>query len=113
MTRRRTWVGPLPAGEDLKMKSSLPQDLTKLTAEQAEWCVAYHAALPLAEIRRRQTLADQQIGMAWRQRNDFAINNLRVMEELLRRGAERKLPPANAPARRRKKWRKAIIASDS
>ena len=33
---------------------SLPHDMTKLTAEQVAWCVAYHSALPLAEIRRRQ-----------------------------------------------------------
>ncbi|MGH7137034.1 MAG: hypothetical protein ACREHD_14940 [Pirellulales bacterium] len=63
----------------------LPHDLTKLTAEQAEWCVAYHAALPLREIRRRQELTDRQIGMAWQQRNDFALNNRRVREEILRR----------------------------
>ena len=82
------------------MKMSLPHDLTKLTAEQVEWCVAYHAALPLREIRRRQELADQQIGMAWRQRNDFALANLRVREEILRRAAERKLPPFDRPRRR-------------
>ena len=66
-----------------------------LSAAQFDWCVAYHAALPLAEIRRRQELTDRQIGMAWQQRNDFALNNLRVREEILRRAAERKLPPHN------------------
>jgi hypothetical protein len=54
--------------------------------------VAYHAALPLAEIRRRQELTDRQIGMAWRQQNDFALANLRVREEVLRRAAEQKSP---------------------
>ena len=46
------------------MRTGLPHDLTKLTAEQVEWCVAHHAAMPLAEIRRRQELTDQQIGVA-------------------------------------------------
>ena len=85
---------------------TLPCDLTKLTAEQVAWCVAYHAAMPLREIRRWQELVGRQIGMAWRQRNDFALANLRVKQELLRRAAERKLPPLDAvPAGRRAKPR--------
>lgn len=71
------------------MRQHLPRDLTKLTLAQVEWCVAYHAAMPLSEIRRRQELTDQQIGLAGRQRNDFALANLRVREEILRRAAER------------------------
>ncbi|HQU45855.1 MAG TPA: hypothetical protein PK867_23775 [Pirellulales bacterium] len=66
-----------------------------LSAAEFDWCVAYHAALPLAEIRRRQELTDRQIGMAWRQRNDFALNNLRMREEILRRATEQKLPAHN------------------
>lgn len=80
-------------GERTNMQMGLPRDLTKLTAQQVEWCVAFHAAMPLREIRRRQELVERQIGLAWRQGNDFAPVNLRVKEELLRRGAERKLPP--------------------
>lgn len=90
---RKISVRPARSAGDETMRQSLPRDLTKLTAAQVEWCVAYHAAMPLAEIRRRQELVDQQIGMAWRQRNDFALANLRVSEEILRRGAERKLLP--------------------
>jgi hypothetical protein len=82
---------------------NLPHDLTTLTAQQAEWCVAYHVALPLAEIRRRQELAECQIGLAWRQRNDFALANLRVREEILRRAAERKLSAQEGIARRRRR----------
>ena len=69
--------------------------------------MAYHAAMPLAEIRHWQELTGRQIGMAWRQGNDFALANLHVKEELLRRGAERKLPPLNpAPAGVRAKSRR-------
>lgn len=71
-----------PGPPTLGARPDLPHDLTKLTAELVEWCVAYHVALPLAEIRRRQDLTDRQIGMAWQQRNDFALNNLRVREEV-------------------------------
>ena len=77
-----------------RMRTSLPRDLTKLTAEQAEWRVAYHAAMPLAEIRRWQELVGRQIHMAWRQPNDFALANLRVREEILRRAAEGKAAAA-------------------
>jgi hypothetical protein len=92
----------------------LPHDLTKLSAEQVKWCVAYHSAMLLREIRRRQELTDQQIGMAWQQRNDFALNNLRVREEILRRAAERKLlvrdaVPATSRAKERSRCgRKAV-----
>ena len=61
---------------DENTRQSLPHDLTKLTLAQLEWCVVYHRAMPLSEIRRRQELTDQQIGLAWRQRNDFALANL-------------------------------------
>ena len=54
--------------------------------------------MPLSEIRRRQELTDQQIGLAWRQRNDFALANLRVREEILRRAAEHKLSPGEMAA---------------
>lgn len=89
--------------KDLKMRMSLPHDLTKLTARQVAWCVAYHAALPLAEIRRRQELTDRQIGMAWQQQNDFALNNLRVREEILRRAAVTKADGARQSGSRKKK----------
>jgi hypothetical protein len=83
------------------MPVRLPHDLTTLTAEQVEWCVAYHAAMAVRRIRRWQELVDEQIRMAWQQRNDFALNNLRVMEELLRRAAEGKLPPLEEAALKR------------
>jgi hypothetical protein len=99
------------AGESNEMPRHLPHDLTKLTLAQIEWCVAYHAAMPLGEIRRRQALTDQQIGLAWRQRNDFALANLRVREEILRRAAERKLPALDAAtARRRMKPRRQEVS---
>ncbi|HJT32513.1 MAG TPA: hypothetical protein VJ783_10755 [Pirellulales bacterium] len=77
---------------------SFPRDLRLLSHEQAEFCVAFYAARPLDDIRRRQDLTAQQIGWAFEQRNDFALANLRVREELLRLAAERKLlaPPCIA-----------------
>ncbi|MGH7140066.1 MAG: hypothetical protein ACREHD_30365, partial [Pirellulales bacterium] len=94
---------PRQRGRDERARPSLPHDLTKLTAEQVEWCVVYHAALPLAEIRRRQELTDQQIRMAWQQRNDFALNNLRVREEILRRAAAMKAAGRRQSGSRKKK----------
>lgn len=91
------------SGPDEGARPSLPHDLTTLTGEQVQWCVAYHAAMPLAKIRRWQELVDEQIGMAWQQRDDFALNNLRVMEELLRCGAESKLPPLDALGTRQRR----------
>ena len=94
---------------DENTRQSLPRDLTKLTLAQVEWCVAYHAAMPLSEIRRRQELTDQQIGLAWRPRNDFALANLRVREEILRRAADRKLPPLDGvPGNQRMKPRPQV-----
>jgi len=91
--RKTRWIRPHLEGDELQVWMTLPHDLTTLSAERAAWCVAYHAAMPLGEIRRRQELTDAQIGKAWRQRNDFALANLRVREDILRRAAERKLPP--------------------
>ncbi|HVW38542.1 MAG TPA: hypothetical protein VHB99_14605 [Pirellulales bacterium] len=96
--RGTKWIRPTRSGDEAKMWMSLPHDLTKLSPEQQQWCVAYHAAMPLAEIRRRQELTDRQIGLACRQRNDFALANLRVREAILARAAERKLPPPGSPS---------------
>lgn len=38
---------------------NLPRDLTWLSPEQTEFCVAFYAARPLADIRRRQELTDR------------------------------------------------------
>lgn len=84
---------------------ALPRDLTTLTASQTEFCVAFYAARPLSDIRRRQVLTEQQIGWAVEQRNDFALANLRVREEILRLAADRKLPAttrATVPRTRRR-----------
>ena len=81
----------------------MPRDLTLLSFEQTEFCVAFYAAKPLDDIRRRQELTAQQITWAVEQRNDFALSNLRVREELLRLAAERKLlVPAAASTQRQR-----------
>lgn len=53
---RPTLIRPTPKGRGTKSWMNPPLDLTKLTAEQVEGCVEYHAAMPLREIRRWQDL---------------------------------------------------------
>lgn len=68
---------------------TLPADLTKLTPVQAEHCVSRLSKFPLAELRRRQDLTNQQITLAFKQRNDAALTNLHVQIEHLRLAVDR------------------------
>jgi response regulator RpfG family c-di-GMP phosphodiesterase len=55
-----------------------------MSEAQEQDVVHYLAAtLNLKELRRRQTLVELQIAMAFRQRNTTALNNLRMKERHL------------------------------
>ena len=69
--------------------NSLPSDLTTLTPEQTEQSVAHLSKLPLAELRRRQALANCQIELAFVPSNDAALANLHVRVEHLRMAVDR------------------------
>jgi len=69
---------------------TLPADLTTLTPVQIEHSVARLSKFPLAELRRRQDLTNEQIEMAFKQRNDAALKNLHVRAEHLRLAVDRK-----------------------
>jgi hypothetical protein len=58
----------------------LPPDLTKLTQAQHEASIQWLSQLPLKELRHRQDLNNQQTEQAYRQGNEDAIKDLRVME---------------------------------
>ena len=68
----------------------LPSDLTTLTPDQTEQCVARLSKFPLAELRRRQSSTDRQIELAFDQRNEASLANLRVRAEHLWLAVERK-----------------------
>lgn len=68
---------------------TLPEDLTTLTPDQTEQCVARLAKFPLSELRRRQDLANRQIELAFHQHNDASLANLQVRAEHLRLAVDR------------------------
>jgi len=68
---------------------TLPDDLTTLTSDQTEKCVARLAKFPLAELRRRQDLANRQIELAFTPCNEAALANLHVRVEHLRMAVDR------------------------
>lgn len=69
---------------------ALPADLSALTPDQTEHCVARLSRFPLAELRRRQDLTNRQIELAFQQRNAAALANLHVRAEHLRLAVDRK-----------------------
>ncbi len=68
---------------------TLPEDLTTLSPDQTEKCVARLSKFPLAELRRRQALANRQIELAFVPSNDAALANLHVRAEHLRMAVDR------------------------
>lgn len=70
---------------------ALPADLTTLTPDQTEHCVARLSRFPLAELRRRQDLTHRQIELAFNQRNDAALTSLQVRAEHLRLAVDRQV----------------------
>ena len=63
---------------------TLPADLTTLTPDQTQNCLAQLSKFPVAELRRRQDLTNRQIELACKQRNAAALANLHVRAEHLR-----------------------------
>jgi len=51
----------------------------------------FFATLSIKEIRNRQEICSEQIGMAWKQRNDDALEDLRRMEDALTRSMAMRL----------------------
>ena len=80
---------------------TLPEDLTTLTPDQVEKCVARLAKFPLAELRRRQALANRQIELAFMPCNDAALANLHVRVEHLRMAVDRQAFGSRRVDRRR------------
>ena len=68
---------------------TLPEDLTTMTPDQTETCVARLAKFPLAELRRRQDLANRQIELAFMPSHEAALANLHVRVEHLRMAVDR------------------------
>jgi hypothetical protein len=69
---------------------ALPADLSALTPDQTEHCVARLSRFTLAELRRHQDLTNRQIELAFQQRNAAALANLHVRAEHLRLAVDRK-----------------------
>ena len=68
---------------------TLPEDLTRLSPDQTEKCVARLAKYPLSELRRRQDLANRQIELAFAQHSDASLANLQVRVDHLRMAVDR------------------------
>lgn len=68
---------------------TLPEDLTTLTPDQTEKFVTRLSKFPLAELRRRQDLANRQIELAFTPSNEAALANLHVRVEHLRMAVDR------------------------
>lgn len=69
---------------------ALPADLSALTPDQTEHCVARLSRFPLAELRRRQDLTNRQIEWAVNQRNDAALTSLQDRAEHLRLAVDKR-----------------------
>ena len=80
---------------------TLPEDLTTLTPDQTEKCVARLSKFPLAELRRRQDLANRQIELAFMPCNEAALANLHVRVEHLRMAVDRQAFGSHRVGRRR------------
>ena len=95
MARRKRSVGDVRRGGALKLLTSakkspsryngpvLPHDLTEMTAIQQAAVVDYFVGLPLKELRKRQDITRLQIPSAFAHRNDLALGNLQITENLL------------------------------
>jgi len=55
----------------------------EMTQDQREMLVRYLATQPLAQLRRGQSLTDQQIEMAYEQKNDRAMDRLQAHRQAL------------------------------
>jgi len=94
MTRKRS-VGDVRRGGVLKTLTPtkatvshyngpvLPKNLNEMTAGQQAAVIDYFVRLPLKELRKRQDITRLQIPSVFAQRNDLALGNLQVMENLL------------------------------
>ena len=80
---------------------TLPEDLTTLTPDQTEKCVSRLSKFPLAELRRRQALANRQIELAFMPCNEAALANLHVRVEHLRMAVDRQTFGDRSVGRRR------------
>lgn len=60
----------------------IPKDLTKMSEKQFDASVKKLSKLPLKELRRRQDLNEKQTKIAYDAKNDSALKNLKVREEL-------------------------------
>lgn len=67
----------------------------EMTDAEIEACVEWFSTLPLKELRHRQDLVNQQLKMAFDQKNERALRNLRAMETQLADGVGRWLDKKN------------------
>jgi len=70
--------------------SKLPQDLTKLTKKQQKDVIAFFVTLPLKELRKRQDIVKKQQKDAYKQKNDLAMKNLQVKDNMLMNSIDKK-----------------------
>lgn len=61
--------------------TTLPQDLSAMTAAEHSSAIAYLAKKPLRELRKRQDLISKQIEKAHALGNDRALSNLQIKQQ--------------------------------
>jgi hypothetical protein len=63
--------------------TDLPRDLARMTPAQVEQVIAFYVSLPLANLRSRQRIAEQQRAGADVRRHAEGIRNLQINMDLL------------------------------
>jgi hypothetical protein len=77
----------------------LPHDLRQATRAQIREMVDYLSQKPLKDLRRRQSLNEQQTKAAYEQGNDLALSNLHIMAEVLQAAVDKGEFHPNLPKR--------------
>ena len=79
----------LPAKKEVIGERGIPQDLNtwifggKMSRSQVKSVLDFLVKLPLQQLRKRQDITNQQIKIAYNQKNIEALKNLQIMQKLL------------------------------
>jgi hypothetical protein len=76
---------PMPR-PDISLTLGIPRRLSQMTPEQVEGVIEFFVSLPLVELRKRQSIAAQQLDTAWGMRDEIgnmAVANIQINQELL------------------------------
>lgn len=68
----------------------LPRDLKKMSQRQVKEVVAFMAEWPLKKLREHQDIANAQIKIAFDRKDEFALVNLQIRQDILASAIDKK-----------------------